>query len=245
MDATHIIRDAVMHVAQLRHTAANTPGLALAVRQIKELQARRFAGTYADLFQSEPYRLAGQFFLEELYSAKDYTGRDAQFARIAGALERIFPKQVVKTAVLLAQLHHLSETLDMAMAQHWLRHAGMPDSARYVTAWRDVGRSPDRDLQLASVVNLGRELDRLTRTPGLRLMLKMMRGPANLAGLGALQKFLESGFDTFVAMGKQGKGASYFLETLQTREAKLMVLLFDADARVSETEINLLLGQVR
>ena len=237
MDASHIIREAVTRVASLRHTAAHTPGLARAVSEVKGWQARRFSATYTDLLHAAPYQAAALFFLEELYSEKDYATRDAQFARIASALERLFPRPVVQTAVSLAQLHALTEDLDLAMAQHWLAHADQPDIARYMVAWRAVGRRPERLAQLDSVLKVGHELDRLTRTPGLRLMLKMMRKPAQVAGLGALQQFLELGFDTFAAMGRQGDGARYFLETVHVRESQLFGLLFDAPPTTCEAEI--------
>lgn len=242
MDATQIIRDAVLRVAQLRQTAAATPGLAQAISAIKHFQARRFAGTYADLLQSQRYHAAALFFLEELYSEKDYSARDSQFARIASALERLFPTQVVQTAVALAQLHRLTEELDLAMAQHWVSQGNVPEVTRYVRAWRAVDRRSDRNKQLASALEVGGELDRLTRTPGLRLMLKMMRGPANLAGLGSLQRFLESGFDTFAAMGRQGDGAAYFLATVEARETGLIDKLFDAAMPACEAEISQTLG---
>ena len=245
MDATNIIRDAVTRVTLLRQTAADSPGLAPAMSDIKHFQARRFAGTYVDLLHLDRYKPAALFFLAELYSEKDYADRDAQFARIAGTLERIFPPQVVQTAVSLAQLHRLTEELDLAMAQHWLANTNTPEVARYVAAWRAVDRRPDRTRQLAAVLDVGHELDRLTRTPGLRLMLKMMRRPANLAGMAALQQFLESGFDTFAAMGRQGDGAAYFLEAVSAREAGLIDRLFDASAAACETEITQLLENSR
>ena len=245
MEAKNIIRDAVAHVTLLRQNAAGDPQLAQAISDIKHLQARRFAGTYFDLLHSERYQRAAQFFLEELYSEKDYSLRDAQFGRIAGALQRIFPEQVVQTAVSLAQLHRLTEELDLAMARHWMTSAGSGEVARYIAAWRTVDRRPDRDMQLATVMSVGHELDRLTRTPGLRMMLKMMRGPAHLSGLGSLQKFLESGFDTFAAMGRTADGAAFFLDTVKGRESGLIERLFDADAVACETEITQILGQPR
>ena len=245
MEATNIIRDAVTGVALLRQATLTNPALALAMSDIKQFQARRFSGTYLDLLQLDRYKPAVLFFLAELYNDKDYSERDTQFARIAGALERIFPAPVVQTAVSLAQLHRLTEELDLAMAQHWLTSANIPEVTRYVMAWRAVARRSDRNTQLATVLEVGHELGRLTRTPGLRLMLKMMRGPANLAGMGSLQRFLESGFDTFATMGRQDGGVTYFLSTVMARETGLIDRLFDANAVACETEINQLLGQAR
>ncbi|MDO8458806.1 MAG: hypothetical protein Q7T07_18035 [Burkholderiaceae bacterium] len=237
MHAKEIIRNAVARVDQLRQTAAATLGLASAVTEIKEFQARRFTGTYFDLLQTQQYKAATLFFLEELYSEKDYSDRDAQFSRIAGTLERLFPTQVVQTAVALAQLHSLTEDLDLAMAQCWLTNKDPNPVTRYITAWRTVGRRADRNTQLTGALSVGQELVVLTRTPGLRMALKLMRRPASLAGMAALQHFLESGFDTFAAMGNKSDGTDFFLSTVKKRESALIDTLFDADTPSCEAEI--------
>ena len=246
MSAKQTIQTAVEKVGQLRQVAAATPGLAQAVSEVKAFQAQRFTGTYFDLLHIPQYQPATQFFLEELYSENDYSQRDAQFSRIAGTLERMFPQQVVQTAVSLAQLHSLTEDLDVAMAQHWLNHDKCSDDTeRYIAAWHQVGRRADRNAQLSGALAVGQELVTLTRTPGLRMALKMMRKPATLAGLAALQHFLESGFDTFAAMGPkkpsktgQTEGPAFFLETVKKREAALIDLLFDAPEQTCKAEID-------
>jgi hypothetical protein len=249
MSAKHTIQAAVEKVTQVRLQAVSTPGLAQAVSEIKAFQAKRFTGTYIDLLHIPQYQGATQFFLKELYSEKDYSERDAQFSRIAGTLERMFPKQVVQTAVSLAQLHSLTEDLDFAMAQHWLDSSAKTakkanDTERYIAAWHKVGRRADRDAQLSRSLAVGHELVTLTRTPGLRMVLKMMRQPATLAGMAALQQFLEAGFDTFAAMSpkkpsidNQPEGTAYFLETVKNRESALIDQLFDAPLHVCRAEI--------
>ena len=75
-------------------------------------------------------------------ATRDYAERDAQFSRIAGAMQRLFPQQVVATAVALARLHALTEELDHAMGKAWLAPGAddtMPAHVRYVQAWRTVG----------------------------------------------------------------------------------------------------------
>lgn len=255
MSAKQTIQTAVEKVAQLRQIATETPALTQAVSEIKAFQAKRFTGTYFDLLHTPQYQPATQFFLEELYSEKDYSERDAQFSRIAGTLERMFPKQVVQTAVSLAQLHSLTEDLDLAMAQCWLGLASKSDDkpdlvGRYISAWHQAGRRADRDAQLSGSLAVGQELVTLTRTPGLRMALRMMRKPASLAGMAALQHFLESGFDTFAAMtpkkpskNGQPEGPAFFLETVKNREAALIDLLFDAPLQASKVEIERVLSK--
>jgi hypothetical protein len=190
-----------------------------------------------------PFAAATRFFLEELYGDKDYAQRDAQFARIAPAIERVFPAAVTETAVALARLHLLTEELDHAMGYAWITGGESPgEPARYVRAWRDVGRRAERTAQLRAVVAIGEDMIRLTRAPGLRMMLRMMRGPAGAAGLAALQRFLEAGFDTFAALAR-ARRAPEFLRTISERESTLVAVMFDAPAVACETELARTLGQ--
>lgn len=216
------IRQHLSHVERLRAQAAE-PARAQAVRDIKTLQAQRFRASYADALADPRQAPAARFFLEELYGDHDFRERDAQFGRIAGAIERLFPAQVAQLAVDMAELHALTETLDHEMALHWLAARGMP-AQRYVTAWRATGRRDARERQLQVVQHMGEELQRLTRLKGLRMALRMMRSPARAAGLSALQDFLEAGFDAFATLGD----ASGFLGRVAERESALIHTLFDA-----------------
>lgn len=246
MDAAETIRHCLDDVTALRAQCATQPLLQQAVAAIKTLQSHRFAGTYADLMRNPDVAPATRFFLDELYSAHDFSGRDGQFGRIAGTLQTVFPDAVVDTAVALAQLHALTERLDHAMAGAWQTlPATLAPPARYLRAWRSVGERAARTQQLDSVLAIGHALARLTRTPGLRALLRLMRRPARLAGLGTLQSFLESGFDTFGALARHGGAVEDFLRTVQQREAGLMALLFDGPAVACETEIARTLGEAR
>lgn len=229
MNPAETIRSAVTVVSLLREQTAASPVLHGAVAQIKLFQAQRFRLTYADLLGSSDYARATQFFLDELYSDKDFAQRDAQFSKIAGALQTLFPKQVVQTAVTLAKLHQLTEELDHQMGIELLAAGTGSGAGSYVKAWQAVGRQSDRELQLKTVLSVGLELERLTQAPGLRFMLKMMRRPAHAAGLGALQTFLEAGFDTFAAMSGKDALVDKFLSTIRSRETALIDALFSND----------------
>lgn len=246
MDAAQTIRDCIADVNALRLHRTGDAALGAAVATVKTLQARRFAGTYADLMVSPAFGPAARFFLEELYSDRDYTARDLQFGRIAGTLQTMFPRSVVETAVALAVLHAQTENLDQDMGRAWLQaDVAAPEASRYTAAWRAVGQRGGRQQQLQRVLAMGQDLARLTRTPGLRTMLRMMRGPATAAGMGALQQFLEAGFDTFGQLARQRGAVEQFLATIEQREEALIRQLFDADAVTSGTELARTLGQAR
>jgi len=246
MEPAQRIRNAVAAVSALREAAAKDPALGKAVIEVKRIQSQRFSGTYSDLLHGTQYREAARFFLNELYSDGDYSDRDAQFSRIAGALQRLLPQHAVSTAVALAELHVLTEQLDHDMALAWLEFEASPGattlSRHYIAAWRSVQRRGSRAQQLAGVLGIGRELQRLTRTPGLRLMLKVMRGPASAAGLASLQQFLETGFDTFASIARQSGGVKGFLELIEQRESAFITQLFEMDIDLCEVELTRVLS---
>lgn len=224
VSAADRIRNHLDRVQQLR-LQAREAGLGVAVTEVKQLQAQRFRATYADLIRDPACAPATRFFLDELYGVHDFAQRDAQFGRIAGALERLFPEAVAQLAVDLAETHALTEVLDHELARHWLTlDPGLTRAQRYTQSWRLANDRPARERQLAVVQHMGRELQRLTRMKPLRLALRMMRNPARAAGLDSLQHFLESGFDAFAALGD----ARRFLDTISERECRWIDTLFDA-----------------
>jgi hypothetical protein len=247
MDAAQQIRDAFAEVDRLRALALADPALRSAVGEVKRLQSRRFAGSYADLMQSGPYAAAARFFLQELYSDRDFTQRDAQFARIAGAVDTLFPADPAEVAAALARLHALTERLDHAVARLWreVGSEGIDAETRYVIAVRRAGQRAEREMQLVDVLEVGRRMAALTRKRGLRTLLRMMRTPALAAGLGALQHFLEAGFDTFAAMGGTPQGAEGFLAVIGERESAFLGALFDAELVACVTELKRILGEAR
>ncbi len=237
MHASEEIRNALARVAELRQLAAGQSPLARSLHTVKQFQARRFAGTYADLLADPVFAPSARFFLEELYSAQDYSARDAQFARIAGAIERTFPDSVVATVLALANLHRQTEELDMAMANQLCNENNSCKPLSYLGAWRKIGQRSLRLWQLGTVLEIGQALGRYTRKPGLRIMLKMMRRPAELAGMGSLQRFLESGFDHFADMARRPAAVEAFLGTIRARETAWIDKLFDAAPSQCEAEL--------
>jgi hypothetical protein len=214
------IQRCLQSVAAERASRATEPTLAARVAEVKRFQHQRFEASYADLLASPRYAPAAQFFLDDLYGPSDFTQRDKQFARVVPALVRLFPKDIVTTVSRLAQLHELSESLDTEMGRQIADQ--LLDRDSYVQAWCAVGRASDRERQITLMLEVGSALDRFTKNPLLRGSLRMMRAPAQAAGLGSLQDFLESGFDAFRNM----HGAEYFLNTVANRERELAAQLF-------------------
>ena len=211
-----------------RERRSADPGLNARVAALKAFQQRRFSHTYADLLASSRYGAVARFFLDELYGPSDFTRRDEQFARMVPSMVRLFPSEIVATVATLAELHASSETFDTAMGEQ-LEDERIAASD-YIRAWQRVGRAPDRERQIALTLSVAAGLDRLTRKPLLSTSLLLMRGPAQAAGLSELQRFLETGFDTFRAM----QGAQEFIALVGARERALAAALFAAGAQGSD-----------
>ena len=221
-----------------RQRRAALPGLPARVTELKAFQQRRFSLTYADLLASTRYGAAARYFLAELYGPGDFTTRDAQFARVAPAIARLFPDEVAETVVILAELHALSETLDTETAL--LLPDGPVAPLDYVRAWQGVGRAPERERQIELTLRIAAQLDRVTRKPMLRNALRLMRGPARAAGLAEVQRSLEAGFDVFRAM----KGAQEFIALIDARERAVAASLFAAGHGAGDPSMQRVLAEL-
>lgn len=188
--------------------------------EVKAWQAGRLAGTYADLAANSRYGKATAFFLNDLYGAKDFSGRDQAMLRIYPVMVRTLPLGAVETAALAIEVDALSEELDRRVAG--CIDAGPVTEASYGRAYREAGTRAERQRQVELIDEVGRRLDVLVVKPFIYATLKLMRRPAKLAGLEDLQVFLEHGFEAFRHMG----GAEEFLATIAARENRILNRLF-------------------
>lgn len=228
------IRQALQKVESLRLQRQEHPSLLAGVAWIKQFQLTRFQACYADLLASSVYSSTAQFFVMRLYGDATPETRDAQFARIAPSIAKIFPEAVVQTAVDVAQLHALTEQLDQDMAKAALQRSNQPltvhdHSAQacdlYLSAWGQIACTHLREEQLSRVLALGHRMGELVQVKGLALALRMMRGPAQLAKLGALQNWLEEGFSTFAALHRHPNASEQFLKLVAERENQFIAEL--------------------
>lgn len=217
--------------AQILRERANAEGDGAGARdrlRLRDWQAARLARCYAELLASERYGRAAQFFLSDLYGPKDFSSRDEEVGRILPTLVRMLPASALRTLALALELDALTEALDAAMVGE-LRGAGRIatiDEDAYAAAYRRVGRRAERERQIALIRGTGEALEKLAGKAVLSGVLRLMRRPAHLAGLGELQEFLENGFAAFRHMGD----ATDFLDCIETRERQLLARLFDGSA---------------
>ena len=220
---------------QLAHTSGDVK---VRLAALRAWQARRLAVSYADIRNRQPFAAACEFFLNDLYGEGDFADRDRAVERVVPIMMRMLPEPVLSSLARAIELNALSQELDFAMAKALPARCVSAEqisdedyAAAYIAATglstfaapvnprtlHSLSRSCRRE-QLALLLILGRELDRLVRKPLLNELLRMCRWPARLAGLGALQSFLERGFAAFGKLGGAGK----FLGTIVARERQFM-----------------------
>ncbi len=194
---------------------------------MQQWQRQRLAQSYSDLIDKESYRPACEFFLEELYGGLDFLKRDQEVAKVMSVMVRFLPGKVLFTMADAFELQALSLEFDMEMAER-LDSAGIMelDVASYGVIYRSCGNGSLREKQILLIRDLGNELARLVHKRLMFRLIRLMRSPANAAGFGSLQAFLESGVLSF----RKLEDPVYFVNTIYEREWLAMQKLFAGEA---------------
>lgn len=220
---TELIRE-LEHAQALHDTRQASPRLAAALDRVAAWQSQRLNATYADLSRDPRYAEAIRFFQSDLYGPGDFSRRDADLARVVPIMVRVLPEGVIVTVAKAIELSALSHELDHALVAR-LGEGSPLSVASYCAAYRACDNRRERERQIALIVELGAALDRYVHMPLLRSALAAMRRPARIAGLAALQEFLERGLLSFRGMN----GAGEFLAVIDARETAIMRAIFGGD----------------
>jgi len=217
--AAHAFRQA-LHAGNEFARAIDQPDFPLdEFLRLQDWQRQRFRLTYADFIARESARPACQFFLEELYGGLGFRQRDEDVNRVEPIMSRLLPDRALLALSEALNLQLISLELDRNMAEV-LRQESVAfiDDSSYASAYRVVGRLHDREKQIELIRKLGHELQALTRLSLLRGLVKAVRKPAQAAGFGSLQKFLEQGLSAF----RKLEDPQLFVETIYQREMQLL-----------------------
>ncbi len=194
---------------------------------LRAWQAARLANTHADLLASPQFNIAATFFLSDLYGPKDFSERDTEMEKVLPIMTSMLPLSGLRTLLLAVEVDALSERFDaemVAVLGQRLDQEGLTLD-EYGAAYRAVDDQNGRELQIRLIGETGEALDALAHKAFARGALKLMHGPAQLAGLGELHAFLERGFNAFRSLRR----ADEFLGKIVQRERELMLSLFSAD----------------
>lgn len=212
----------VQRNAALRDVFAAEPPLRARLRELQRWQSRRLLRSHDDLHREPRYRLAVEFFFDELYGGTDPRGRDRDLLKVQRVMERLLPAEALRALSLAVELEILSQELDADVTR--ALPAGAITVETYAAAYRAAGRRPDRERQILLLGEIGGYLDKVVRKPIVRTLVRLARRPAHAAGFGDMQDFLEHGLEAFEAM----HGAGEFLETIRSREWRYLERLFAA-----------------
>lgn len=217
-------------VAELRALMQAHPEDARDRDRVRQWQAQRLECTYGDLLESKRYAPAARFFLTDLYGPGDSARRDADLLRVMPMAERVLPQSGLEVLAKAIELDALSEELDYHMVMALRRRETIDHITpqHYLDAFLDVGEQASREHQLTLVIELGETLDRLARKAFAGTTLRLVSGPAHLAGLGELFSFVERGYQACHHMGR----ADEFLATIASREQAVIEGLFASRVEV-------------
>lgn len=190
---------------------------------LRNWQCQRLLHSHADAYKNPKYRPAIQFFVDELYGPKDFSQRDKDIERVVPKMQKWLPTEALESLAVAIHLNALSQDLDVEM----LRQLDGRDINRetYADAYQKSDNAKERGVQIDAIEKLGLDLAQVVSFPGIGLILKMARTPAQLAGLGTLQQFLEDGFSAFKRLGE----VEDFILPLVTRERDIMNALFNGE----------------
>lgn len=196
--------------------------------ELRRWQMQRLAASFKRFLDDPVSRPAAEFFLSDLYGDHDFSGRDNDVARILPLMTRILPVHMIATTGDALALSALSHAFDLRMAEalsRMLNARQAIDAGSYAVAYRAVGHARLRRQQIVLIERIGAALDAAVHAPTLWRLLQLSRLPAKLAGLGALQSFLERGFGAFRVLG----GADDFVGTIVAQEIEVSRRLFVGD----------------
>ncbi|MCX7563842.1 hypothetical protein OS176_09910 [Xanthomonadaceae bacterium XH05] len=195
---------------------------------LQRWQSRRLAASFADFIAAPGTRDATTFFLTDLYGDHDVSARDRDVSRVMPMMKRVLPDELLGTAADAIELAVLSHGFDLRVAtalESLLPGAvdeSRLDAGSYAEAYRRVGLPRLRTRQIDLIVRIGSALDAAVHKPWVARLLRASRLPARVAGLGALQGFLERGFAAFAKMDDAGA----FMAEIARREGEVSRRLF-------------------
>lgn len=154
---------------------------------------------FSDLHAVEGYGGAIDFIMSDL-AGVGISKRDHDLERAAPVIAATLPTPGMRALARAAEVNARVLGINLGICRHLLRDGGLPEPITerdYFIACR-AASSLAECLDLVDVVTrLGVSLKWLVRVPLIGMTLRAMNRPAHAAGYGALQEFLETGYETF------------------------------------------------
>ena len=174
---------------------------------------------FDDLLEPEGYAEAVDFIVSDL-AGVGVAERDHDIERATPIIVRSLPTQALELAASAAELNAGALEFNLAICRELLVDGRLPATiteSEYCTACRKASSFEECMDLVDLTVALGDGLKTLVRVPLIGMLLRTMRAPAHVAGFGALQEFLETGYLTF----RRISDVDHFLTLLHARMEKV------------------------
>lgn len=219
-----VVQEVLHHAQQsqeAKHERVSGTGLSPQMARLREFQCERIAQTYRDFAAQPQYAPVMQFFLEDLYGARDYTQRDYDAARVHNFLKKFVPAEMLKLVTDAIELTQLSHTLDEKLLWVLIQELDFRETLTpelYAEAYRRCDNADERERQIELLVGVMHDAATVAHFPLTGVGLRMAKGPMHAAGWHEMYAFLERGQQAFSKVKKPEK----FLEAIQERETEIM-----------------------
>lgn len=181
---------------------------------------------FSDLYSREGYAEAIDFTMSDL-AGIGISSRDRDLERAAPAITTMLPLGALTTIATAAEMNARILEVNIGICRCLLVDDDLPariTEYEYCVACREAS-SLDECAELVHLVTgLGRTLSALVNIPMIGITLRAMRAPANAAGFGALQEFLEKGYRTF----RQIPDIEHFLGEIEIRMVGVFERIYTA-----------------
>ena len=178
---------------------ARKANLLTTIRALQVWQCQRLLLSHQTLYQQHNYQPALDFFINELYGARDFSQRDQDIARVAPKMSKLLPDKAMQSLASALHLYALSFELDFAMAKQLQDKVINRDT--YLEAYRACNNPNDRQQQIHLIEVMGNDLAEAVKIRGISSLLLFSRKPAKLAGVQVLHEFINSGYQAFRKIG--------------------------------------------
>jgi len=209
-----IARSNELHAAYLEDTA-----LYEAYDRFTRWQFDYMLPFFSDLLGPEGYADAVDFIVSDL-AGVGVSARDHDIERATPIIVRSLPVQALELAASAAELNAGALEINLTICRELLVDGVLPvqfTEAEYCAACRRASSYEEVMGLVQLAIELGEGLKTLVHVPLIGMLLRTMRMPAHVAGYGALQEFLETGFFTF----RRISDIDLFLEYLGRRLEKV------------------------
>ena len=179
---------------------------------------------YEDLRTTADRAAAVDFFVSDL-TGINISVRDQEFAKVVPVMSRMLPAKALNVVATAMKLNARVLGINLSICRELYAEIAFDTKitpASYCSACRRASRLEECLELVHLTAEIGRSLDDVIRIPMMGLMLRAMRTPARLAGIGVLQIFLETGYKTFNAL----EDVDRFLDDMTVRMTEVFTRIF-------------------